>query len=610
MTALLLAGAATSRAQSIAPAEPIRENATSVQPADRLIGEQNERIIFLLDQLADQARQSEDIPFAVRAQSQAATLIWPYEPERARAIYRRAFQTVGSRSADKAGSDKLASNHGNVERLRLRSELLNQIASRDPDLADELARKLAESAAPKDGCPQASGCDQTGPAQPAGAASAHEDTERREMLISVALRIVEREPQQAMALAQMSFPLGLSANLSRLLLLMRASEPGLADLLFSSAVARLEREPALDLADIHTLGAYLVSAGSAAREAMGRPLIIRFLNLAYTEIARRSDAMALAAGAARARRDDSPAAYFVGRQLNDLFARYQPDRLGELQRNITELTDAGSDSVVEPVSFEASGPAEMEAAALDSRDPHKRDALYARAALAWLAKNEPRRAQWAAFEIEDAEMRDRVLGQVVRKHSLEGRIAEAEALARCIEDGSSRVDAFVLLAGSALAAKNKPRAIEILSEAQTSSAKLRAHARINALLKVAGTVSNFDTARGFEIMQSVVKAINEAAARQPEEPAQPGVAKLSVPSDMRPSQTNQLYATSLGNTLALLARTDFERALLLAQQIEIKEAAIAAQLAVCRGGLAPKPPSNLPTTADDVEAGANPGSEN
>ena len=612
---LLPAGASESRAQSVAPAESTRENAASViQSSDRL-AQQNERIVSLLDQLADQARQSDDMTFAVRAQSQAATLIWPYDPERARTIYRRAFQTVAaqqlSRSNEKtAGNEKSASSLAFGERLQLRSELLNQIAGRDPELADELARKLAEAAGPRDGCPQAPGCEQIAAVQPATGGSSREEVERREMLISVALRIVEREPQQAMALAQMSFPLGLSPNFSRLLMLMRASEPGPADLLFSSAVARLERAPAVDLADIHTLGSYLVAAGSTAREAMGRALVTRFLNLAFIEIARRSEAPAAMMGVGRsARRDESAAVYFIGRQLTDLFARYQPDRLPRLQHNISELTDAGSDSAIELFSYEASGPADMETAALDVRDPRGRDELYARAALAWLAKNEPRRAQSAAFEIEDSEMRDRVLGQIVRKHSLEGRIEDAAAVARRIEDGLSRVDALVMLASSALAAGNKPRAIEILNEAEGSSAKLRVPARMNSLLKVAGTVSSFDAARGFEMMQSVIKAMNETASQPPEDAGQPGLAKQPAQTDSQRARPRDLYSSSLDNTLAVLARADFERALLLAQQIEAKEAAVAAQLAVCRGGLAPKPSSNLPTTADDI-AGANPGSEN
>ncbi|MFY9608748.1 MAG: hypothetical protein WAU45_09065, partial [Blastocatellia bacterium] len=460
IAALLFVVLTDSRGQSISPVESARGNASiDTQQNERLAAQQNERIISLLEQLAEQARQSDNLNFAVRTQSQAATLLCPHDPVRARAIYRRAFQSLtpqpASRLNETASGDKARPNLTPAERLQLRSELLNQIAARDPGLADELARALAETSGPKEGCgAMPGGCDPISAvqslAQPA-AASTREDIERREVLMSVALRIVEREPEQAMALAQMSFTPGLSPNFSRLLMLMRTAEPGLADLLFSSAVARLERAPAVDLADIHTLGSYLVSAGSSAREAMGRALVIRFLNLAFDQIARRDNSAAT--GAARgARRDESAAIYFIGRQLTDLFARYQPDRLQQLQYEINELTETGSpDPVIDLAAYEASSPAEMESDALDIQDAHERDSMYARAALAWLAKNELRRAQSAAFEIRDSEMRDRVLGQIARKHSAEGRIEDAVAVARRIDDGSSRVEALVMLAGSALA---------------------------------------------------------------------------------------------------------------------------------------------------------------
>lgn len=621
IAALLLVALADSRGQTASPAEAARGNASiDTQQNERLAAQQNERIILLLEQLAEQARQSDDVNFAVRTQSQAATLLCPYDPVRARAIYRRAFQSLtlqpATRANETAGGDKARPNLTTAERLQLRTELLNQIAARDPELADELARTFAESSGPKDGCAaMPGGCDPIAAvqsqAQPAGA-STREDIERREVLMSVALRIVEREPEQAMALAQMSFTPGLSPNFSRLLMLMRTAEPGLADLLFSSAVARLERASAVDLADIHTLGSYLVSAGSSAREAMGRALVTRFLNLAFNQIARRDNLTATTGAARAAKRDESAAIYFIGRQLTDLFARYQPDRLEQLQYKISELTETGPpDPVIDMAAYEASGPAEMEADALDIQDAHERDSLYARAALAWLAKDELRRAQSAAFAIHDAEMRDRVLGQIARKHSTEGRIEDAVAVARRIDDGSLRVEALVMLAGSALALKNRPRAIEILNEAENNSAKLRiAAARVNSLLKVASAVSAFDTPRGFEIMQSVVKAINEAAAQQ-EELKPPGSSKAtaSPAPDAQKSKIAASYSLVLESTLAILARADFERALLVAQQIEIKEASVAAQLAVCRGGLAPKPSPTISTTADDIEASADSGAD-
>src|SRR5687767_10970790 len=91
------------------------------------------RITLLLAQLADQARLSDDLAFAVRAQSQAATLLWPHDRERSRAIFRQAFQSLARETLTAS------------ERRQLREELLNRIASRDTELAEELARAAAYS---------------------------------------------------------------------------------------------------------------------------------------------------------------------------------------------------------------------------------------------------------------------------------------------------------------------------------------------------------------------------------------------------------------------------------------------------------------------------------
>ena len=61
------------------------------RPEARVIAQHADRILPLLAALADQASLSADLTFAVRAQSRAATLLWPYDCKQARAIYRRAF---------------------------------------------------------------------------------------------------------------------------------------------------------------------------------------------------------------------------------------------------------------------------------------------------------------------------------------------------------------------------------------------------------------------------------------------------------------------------------------------------------------------------------------
>src|SRR4030095_6841597 len=64
-----------------------------------LSAQRNTRIVSLLEQLADQALASENLTFAVRAQSQAAKLLWSQDPARARAIFQRAFQSLVPSSA-------------------------------------------------------------------------------------------------------------------------------------------------------------------------------------------------------------------------------------------------------------------------------------------------------------------------------------------------------------------------------------------------------------------------------------------------------------------------------------------------------------------------------
>jgi hypothetical protein len=519
------------------------------------------RITLLLSHLADQARLSDDLAFAVRAQSQAANLLWPYDCERARAIFRQAFQSLSRETLSQS------------DRRQLREELLNRVASRDTELAEDLARALVYSADNQK--------------------EARADAERRELLITVALQIVERDPYRAMALGQMSLgspsssPAGrgedgalISQNFARLLVLMRAVDSGLSDLLFSSAVIRLERSQAINLDDIHTLGSYLVSSvNSSTRDSISRHVIERFLSLAFNQI------MLHRNSEERGRPDDA-AVYFVTRQLTDLFARYMPDRFKRVQRKIDEMNEASTlERTADLGPAQPASPADIVGDARASSNESERDSLYARAALGWLAKGEMNEAQSAARSIANREMRDRVLSQIARRQTSEGRIDEAVAVALRIEDDTARVSVLVKLADAVLASRDRVRAVELLDEAEAEAIKAQPTlARAQSLLTIVSSFSAVDTVRAFEVMQTAIKSINEI-------PASGEQKKLAgnQPSDVAPSASAELYNLNFESTLAVLAQTDFDRALLLAQQLTIKDASLIAQLAVCRGGLARAP---------------------
>jgi hypothetical protein len=67
---------------------------------------------------------------------------------------------------------------------------------------------------------------------------------------------------------------------------------------------------------------------------------------------------------------------------------------------------------------------------------------------------------------------------------------------------------------------------------------------------------------------------------------------------------DQLHEAGLEQVLTALARSDFERALYLAQQIATKETSVAAQLAVCRGGLSQQA-AQLSPQADSADRGGD-----
>lgn len=154
--ALALAG-------SVVHAQSRHQSVISATHNSEAAARQNARIVSLIERLADQARTSEDMPFSVRAQSQAAALLWPQDAAQARTIYRRAFKSLAaggeSKPLDSGGnantSAALESIRGltSVQKQQLRGELLNQIAARDPELAEDLARGLADSLeSSKHGC--------------------------------------------------------------------------------------------------------------------------------------------------------------------------------------------------------------------------------------------------------------------------------------------------------------------------------------------------------------------------------------------------------------------------------------------------------------------------
>lgn len=547
------------RAQTARDASPYTQEAAPYS--------QHDRVISLIVDLANQAYLSRDTEFAIRAQAQAGQLVWPHDRDQARKIFRRAFRRLVHLAAD----SQPASTPEPAKMQQLRVELLNQIASCDAALADQLARELVLS--------------KKSPAVGSGdfaTSYSHDpvDVEGRELLVSVALRVAEVDSARAASLGQLSLEAGISPYFDRLLMLIFKPDPMLADQLFSDAVDYLERTEPVSPGDLRTLSFYLVSTASSPDKHRHRPCAItRFLSLAF-DVVMRDCASSQAAGS-QGIAGQSFEVYCTGKYLLELLPHYLPDRTALLKNRLSQLDDRdphGGASVIS--AAQPLRPSAIEQAARSSANERDRDLLYTRAALGWLARGELREAQRAASNIANLEIRDRVLHPVARRLMSQARFKDAIPIARLIQDRAVKADILVRLAQVSLSSRNTACARTLLDLAELEAAKIETPlVRARSLLAVVAGLSAFDPARAFAVMREAVGFINDIPAQK---------LRAFNPEQAIPNiEVGELYQIIYASPLAGLARLDFDRALLLSRQLNGKEISLMAQLAACRGGLQP-----------------------
>ena len=167
-------------------------------------------------------------------------------------------------------------------------------------------------------------------------------------------------------------------------------------------------------------------------------------------------------------------------------------------------------------------------------------------------------------------------------------------LSRLAND-NQRVDLLLQIAGDV--AKNNPKmAKQVLEEAkQLTSRRATSYENFDQQLKVANAFAAVDPARSFEVLDPGISQLNEllsAAAvlngfevnifRDGELPLQGGGGGLAA------------TITRYGQTLAMLARTDFERSEMLAGHFQLAEPRIMTRLSIVQGLLGRETRQPLP----------------
>jgi hypothetical protein len=584
-----------------------RKPKPNTEEADAEAVQQRTIAISLVTTLADEARSFKDQTRRARVQARAADVLWDTDPERARELFRRAWEAAEAADADAAR--KRAEEMKALETERrpvvvrggpdLRSEVLRLVAKRDRKLGEEFLKALDE-AAQKERAEIAAD-------QRRNSATRLGASQR----LQLARRLVEDgEVQRAIEFATPALD---SVNVDSIAFLsaLREKDAQAADAAYTTLLARAARDPNSDANTVSGLSSYLFTPflyitfepGGGANQNRQRgptppPAVDPALRNNFLKVAFQILMQPLAAPDQDRTSSGQTGKYLIIKRLLPLFEQYAPDLAPGLRTQMTALASyvpsgfqQGDNRAVtvgiQPESSEGDPYQRMQERLDHATKPEDRDAIYADYAVALIESGDPR-ARDLVDKIEDTELRKSVkaytdfqLAQVAIRNK------DADAAVRMVKIGDltsiQKVWALTSAAKLVMAAE-RSRAVDLLDEALAESRRISASDpdRARALTAVAVGLGEIDRVRAWETLGEVVKAANAAEGFTGED------SRISA-------RLQTKYMTVMTNSTAEdfdllaafrhLARADLLRAIQLAKTLTGEAPRAVATLAIARSVL-------------------------
>jgi len=488
--------------------------------------------LSLLVALAEESRGYGDDVLRARVQARTADTLWGHERERARDLFRRAWDSAEAAEREYAreggGSFGPRTRGGGVRtgpRPLVRSEVLRLAARRDQALAEEF---LARMNPPKDdgAAASASGASSQAAELPPAAAS-----ER----LRLAGELLERG--DASRAAQIAGPalLGVTERGIRFLVELRGKDAAGADSLFAALVARAAADADTDANTVSLLTSYAftpsiyltVSPGGIPSSMSYAPRPAPELSPALRESFFRVASAALLRPLPEL--DQTSAGrggtYFIAARLLPLFERHAPqlapavraqlaalrtDAPARLQAGDERALDRGMTPAPDDAAEKIAG--ELEDSLAHAANSDERDRAYAFAAMKAAGAGDARAAEYA--EKIDGDTRRGLLR--FANYNLVGaliRRGEADEALKAARKGDLPAPVLSWALGRAsdlLSKTDRARALELLDESLSVARKIDAGTpeRAYSLVAVAARYATLDRARARELTAELIRAAN------------------------------------------------------------------------------------------------------
>jgi hypothetical protein len=616
------------------PQEPRGKTATPIigptaQRKEHELQARRAQAVTLLLETADGAQEVEDLFYRARILSLVADTLWPQEPERARQIFRRAWEAAAAsdkaeRDADDAESG-LPSDPNAEQFTEARREVLKKAATRDPVLAEAFLKDLKTE---KD--------EETG----AGNNQSSRFTPWRELSASGARRLALATDLLTQGASGKAFELaaplvneGASASLILFILQMQAQDAAAADTLYRLLVERSRNETRADINSVLLLSSPIISPDMLVviderGSLQYRPVVIAqtqkrapltqgareaFYNFAATVLLRPKTTASNNSG----RETEAAARYFATGRLLPFFEREAAQYATELRARLQMLGDELEASRRARLSNQMevrSGPTERHGDPLGSEaeqlsrahDAATRDAILLKMAEKAARQRLWDRARRAAAEIENADERKAmqtfiVVSQIadITRAYTEDHETNLESLTKFINhaDAPPFAKAWGLAQAATIAARLKkdgPTTLELLNEAEREAALTDqgrgTHQRVAAYIAVTGAAAQLAQARAWELLAETVKAINAIEDYTGDEESLElinGEAATGIVKNEESAGRLSLDAGifRLDKIFATMARLDFDKALMNARDLDGDVPQAFANIATARAAL-------------------------
>lgn len=586
-------------------AQPKKAKPAAVEDADAEAAQQRTVAISLVSTLADEARSFKDQTRRARVQARAADVLWDTDPERARELFRRAWEAaeiVDAESAKKRAEEmKRLESAGEPVVVRggpdIRSEVLRLVAKRDRKLGEEFLKALDE-ANEKQRSDAAADARRSDPSSRLGGSQR----------LQLARRLVEDgEVERAM---QFAAPALTGVNMDSIFFLsaLREKNAQLADFRYQTLIVLAANDPNSDANTVSGLSSYLFTPflyvtferdGGANQSRQRGPtpapevdpaLRNNFLKVAYQILMQ-----PLAAPDQDRTTSGQTGKYLMIKRLLPLFEQYAADLAPGLRTQMTALASfvptqmqQGENRAVnvgiQPESEEGDPAQRMQERLDRAKTSDERDAIYADYAVAFSDSGDPR-GKDLVDKIENTELRKSVKAytdfQLVQLAVRKKDVPEITRLVKSGELTSIQKVWGLTSAAKFVVASERSRATDLLDEALAESRRISASDpdRARALTAVAVGLADIDRVRAWEVLSEIVKAANGADAYTGEDSRIASVLRTKMMVVVAQSTAEDFDLLAV---FRHLARADLLRAIQLAKTFTGEAPRAVATLAIAR----------------------------